>query len=380
MLLLLTTKLPRLALPLIAFLALAPAAHAWSWPVQGPVLQPFSYDEAHPYAAGQHRGIDIGAAAAGETVVAPAPGTVSFAGTVPTSGKSVTIETADGYAVTLTHLGSVAVVKGAAVAERAAVGTIGPSGTPEVSGPYLHLGIRVVGDPNGYVDPMGLLPPAPDEAAKASDPSASQAGASGTSSGGTSSGGTSSGASGSAPSTRTPPSTVPASAPAAATRASTKHVSSRVRDHGRAAERPSELRSTRSSHRSAVRTGEAPGSRTPREVQAPVSRPRGGELARRSRRPAVETAAPAEPTGLDTGHELGRSAPIERLVSLRRPTPAVLLPLILNGGAALVAVAAALVVARGRRRRHLGTSLVAAGRVVHLPRRTVEHLPVSRAA
>ena len=35
--------------------------------MQGPVLQPFSYDEAHPYAAGQHRGIDIGAAAAGET-------------------------------------------------------------------------------------------------------------------------------------------------------------------------------------------------------------------------------------------------------------------------------------------------------------------------
>ena len=35
--------------------------------MQGPVVQPFSYDEAHPYAAGQHRGIDIGADAAGET-------------------------------------------------------------------------------------------------------------------------------------------------------------------------------------------------------------------------------------------------------------------------------------------------------------------------
>ena len=130
--------------------------------MQGPVLQPFAYDEAHPYASGQHRGVDIGADSAGETVVAPAAGTVSFAGTVPTNGKSVTIETADGYSVTLTHLGSIGVVKGAAVAEQDAVGTVGPSGTPEVDGPYVHLGIRVTADPNGYVDPLGLLPPDPE--------------------------------------------------------------------------------------------------------------------------------------------------------------------------------------------------------------------------
>ena len=143
--------------------------------MQGPVLQPFSYDEAHPYAAGQHRGIDIGADAAGETVVAPAAGTVSFAGTVPTNGKSVTIETADGYSVTLTHLGSIAVAKGAAVAEQDAVGTVGPSGTPEVDGPYVHLGIRVTADPNGYVDPLGLLPPAPESSCDARrDSTASQ--------------------------------------------------------------------------------------------------------------------------------------------------------------------------------------------------------------
>jgi hypothetical protein len=126
--------------------------------VQGPVLRPFAYDEAHPYASGQHRGIDIGADSPGTPVVAPAAGTVSFAGTVPTSGKSVTIETADGYSVTLTHLGSIAVAKGAAIAEQDTVGTVGPSGTPEVDGPYLHLGIRMTSDPDGYVDPLGLLP------------------------------------------------------------------------------------------------------------------------------------------------------------------------------------------------------------------------------
>jgi Peptidase family M23 len=372
MLLYLTTRLSRVALALVVFLAWAPAAHAWSWPVQGPVLEPFSFDAAHPYASGQHRGIDIGADAAGQTVVAPAAGTVTFAGTVPTSGKSVSIETADGYSVTLTHLGSLAVVKGATVAERDAVGTIGPSGTPELSGPYMHLGIRVVGDPNGYVDPLGLLPPAPDEAAKASDPSASQVGASGTSSS----------ASGSAPSARTPPSQAPASTPATTRASSNAHVSSRAsgRDHGRAAERPSELRPIRSSHRSLVRVGDVFGSPTPREAQAPVSRPRASEFTRRSRRPVVETAAPAEPTGLDTGHELGSSAPVERLVESRRPAPVALLPLTLNGGAALVALAAALAAARRRHRRHLGTSPVAAGNVVDLPRRAIEHGPVSRAA
>ena len=86
----------RLVLPVLVFLAWAPAAHAWTWPVQGPVLQPFVYDEAHPYASGQHRGIDIGADTTGESVVAPAAGTVEFAGTVPTSGKSVIIATTSG--------------------------------------------------------------------------------------------------------------------------------------------------------------------------------------------------------------------------------------------------------------------------------------------
>src|SRR5262249_37353421 len=154
------TTTRRLTLVLFVFLAWTPAAYAWSWPVQGPVLRPFAYDEAHPYAPGQHRGVDIGAESASQTVVAPAAGTVSFAGTVPTNGRSVTIQTADGYSVTLTHWGAIGVVKGATVAEEDAIGTVGPSGTPEVDGPYVHLGVRVTADPDGYVDPLGLLPPA----------------------------------------------------------------------------------------------------------------------------------------------------------------------------------------------------------------------------
>lgn len=150
----------RLTTVVIVFLVWAPVASAWSWPVKGPVLQPFSYDEAHPYSAGQHRGIDIGANTTGDPVVAPESGTVSFAGFVPTSGESVTIETADGYSVTLTHLGSIGIAKGATVAEGDDVGTVGPSGTPEQSGPYVHLGIRQTADPLGYLDPLGFLPAA----------------------------------------------------------------------------------------------------------------------------------------------------------------------------------------------------------------------------
>src|SRR5207245_1210886 len=83
--------------------------------------QPFLFDPAHPYAAGQHRGIDVGGDI-GATVLAPATGTVTFAGIVPSSGNTMTIATVDGYAVTLTHLGSITVARGAAVVEGAGAG------------------------------------------------------------------------------------------------------------------------------------------------------------------------------------------------------------------------------------------------------------------
>jgi hypothetical protein len=147
----------------LAALLFAPVGKAWTWPAAGDVLQPFLFDSAHPYAAGQHRGLDIGGEP-GATVVAPAAGTVTFAGTVPSSGKSVTIGTADGYAVTLTHLGSITVARGAALAEGEGVGTIGMMGEAEVPAPYVHLGVRVAAEAQGYLDPLSLLParvPAP---------------------------------------------------------------------------------------------------------------------------------------------------------------------------------------------------------------------------
>ena len=139
----------------LAALALSAPAAAWTWPADGSVLRPYGIG-ADPYAAGQHRGIDV-AGPDGMPIRAPAAGTVTFAGALPTHGRGVTIQTADGYAVTLVHLGTIGVEKGASVTEGAPIGTMGSSGTPEHAVPSVHLGIRRGDDT--YVDPLGLLPP-----------------------------------------------------------------------------------------------------------------------------------------------------------------------------------------------------------------------------
>lgn len=346
MLLILTTA-RRLAVLLVVFLAWTPVAHAWSWPVQGPVVRPFSYDESHPEAPGQHRGIDIGAEAVGESVVAPASGTVSFAGTVASNGKTVTIETADGYSVTLTHLGSIAVVKGAAVAEQDTVGTVGPSGTPEVDGPYVHLGIRVTADPDGYVDPLGLLPPVP----------ASGSGQSGTT-------GAQPVSSGAASTPVAKKRAAPASPkPHVATSAHGRpDVSSH--DHARGQEPETDAQPLRSSQpRPTSRE-----IRTPLESRTPRSQPSKGTSF--IRRPVDE------PAGVGVGHEVRRAVPLE---AHRPATPGALPGLLCNGAVALFALALAFATAR-RRRRVQASPAVDTKVLLHLPPPVVERRHVSRAA
>lgn len=142
---------------MVAALALAPGASAWAWPVDGPVLRPF-VAEGDPYSGGQHRGIDIGAPT-GADVRSAATGIASFVGRLPHQGLCLTVRTADGYSVTLVHLGSIGVTTGTPVSEGDVVGTIGPSGDVEGTEPYVYLGVRLTADPNGYLDPLGLLPP-----------------------------------------------------------------------------------------------------------------------------------------------------------------------------------------------------------------------------
>ena len=141
----------------VAAVVWVPAASAWTWPVDGPVVRPFALGD-NVYASGQHRGIDIGAVA-GAPVRAAAGGQVTFAGTVPRYGKTLTIHTADGYAVTLLHLGSLATVRGAMVAEGETVASVGTAGDAQHPDPYVYLGIRHWADEHGYVDPLLFLPP-----------------------------------------------------------------------------------------------------------------------------------------------------------------------------------------------------------------------------
>lgn len=303
--------------------------------MQGPVLQPFAYDEAHPYAAGQHRGIDIGADAAGESVSAPAAGTVSFAGYVPTSGSSLTIQTADGYSVTLMHLGSISVAKGASVGEGVAVGTIGPSGTPEFSQPYVHLGIRLTTDPNGYLDPLRFLPPASgtsstDDGSTSSQPSTS-----------------------SAPAPAEPAPVAAPTSPPVRVQQSRARVSARGPRTGRASSAagrasiagPASAR--RPSEQSASRPAPArqPTERPARAPHHPVHRPTGSVL-----RPAVEATPPAGVVRFDAVHEI-RLTPEPVRPEAIGPRIALLQSLALDGAAALIALAAAFAATQRTRRR-----------------------------
>ena len=146
-----------MAIAVLLALATPAAARAWTWPVAGPVLQGFAFDEENPLVPGQHRGIDI-QGKVGDPVLAPIAGTVTFAGRVAANGLTITIQTAD-YAVTLLHLGSFLVGAGAVVAEGQRVAIVGTSGVPAHPVPYVQLGIRLSSDPQGYLDPLGFLPP-----------------------------------------------------------------------------------------------------------------------------------------------------------------------------------------------------------------------------
>jgi murein DD-endopeptidase MepM/ murein hydrolase activator NlpD len=142
-----------------AFAAAPAAAETWTWPVRGHVVAAFA-DAGGPYAAGQHRGIDV-AAPKGAPVVAAAGGTVRSAGVVGSSGLTVSVRTADGrFDTSYLHLATAAVRAGQAVATGGLIGTAGTSGRPSTATPHLHFGVRDAGT-RRYRDPLDLLPSSP---------------------------------------------------------------------------------------------------------------------------------------------------------------------------------------------------------------------------
>jgi hypothetical protein len=122
----------------------------WRWPVRGEVLTPFAVG-ANPFAAGQHRGIDI-AARPGAPVAAACTGRVTFAGRLPGRGHGVTVACGTLVATHL-ELARVAVRRGDVVRAGGVIGAAAAS--------HVQLGARRAGRRFGYVDPLALLGPDP---------------------------------------------------------------------------------------------------------------------------------------------------------------------------------------------------------------------------
>jgi murein DD-endopeptidase MepM/ murein hydrolase activator NlpD len=151
------------ALVVALTLAAAPGAQAsgdWPWPVDGELVTTYR-NGPDPYAAGQHRGIDI-AGEVGDPVRAAAAGTVRYAGSLGSSGVTVSIRTADGrYDTSYLHLSEVAVRRGEEVASGNRIGAVGVSGQRSVEAPHLHFGVRVAGSDHDYRDPTISWPRGP---------------------------------------------------------------------------------------------------------------------------------------------------------------------------------------------------------------------------
>jgi hypothetical protein len=150
--------LPLTTALLTAFLApVSPALAAWTWPLQGDVITGYRNGD-DPYAAGQHRGIDI-AGAVGTPVVAAAPGEVRFAGIAGSSGLTVSVRTDDGLDTSYLHLGAATVRAGERVSAGQRLGVVGTSGVRSAEAPHLHFGVREAGSRHAYRDPLAFLPP-----------------------------------------------------------------------------------------------------------------------------------------------------------------------------------------------------------------------------
>lgn len=111
------------------------------WPVEGPVtgsfgerIDPFNGEGAF------HSGIDIGALY-GQSIVAPADGTVEFADFMGGYGRAVILNHGHGITTRYGHLKSFAVFPGQQVHRGDTIGYVGDSGRS--TGPHLHYEVRI---------------------------------------------------------------------------------------------------------------------------------------------------------------------------------------------------------------------------------------------
>jgi murein DD-endopeptidase MepM/ murein hydrolase activator NlpD len=142
------------ALALVGLLPAASVTPAWQWPLAPPrtIVRPYLAPQA-TYTAG-HRGIDI-AAVEGSPVLAPADGTVHFAGTV-VDRPVLSIDQAGGLLSSFEPV-QTTLVEGQAVRRGDQVGIVATGGhcselVAAVS--CLHFGVRLNGE---YVSPLNYL-------------------------------------------------------------------------------------------------------------------------------------------------------------------------------------------------------------------------------
>jgi murein DD-endopeptidase MepM/ murein hydrolase activator NlpD len=115
------------------------------WPVRGVVNSEFGGRQSPWTRSGEfHSGIDI-AADRGTPVLAPAAGTVSFAGTHAEYGLTVMVDHGQDLRTIYGHLSHIKVAQGQAIARGGELGLTGNTGRS--SGPHLHYEILVSGRP-----------------------------------------------------------------------------------------------------------------------------------------------------------------------------------------------------------------------------------------
>jgi murein DD-endopeptidase MepM/ murein hydrolase activator NlpD len=125
-----------------------PLRPAFSWPVSGPLLEPYG-----PRGSGWHAGIDVDAPE-GAPVRAAAPGVVVHAGWEDGYGNRVVVAHGRRLETVYAHLDTITVDPGTLVTDTAQVGTLGCTGT--CNGAHLHFETRVDGVAS---DPLLWLPP-----------------------------------------------------------------------------------------------------------------------------------------------------------------------------------------------------------------------------
>jgi murein DD-endopeptidase MepM/ murein hydrolase activator NlpD len=127
-------------------------SNQWVLPLAGYQLTA-TYGEVSSYWATYHTGLDF-AAPSGTPLVAVAHGVVTYVGYDGAYGNKTEITLDDGTVIWYAHQTSQSVSVGQEVQAGQQIGTVGATGN--VSGPHLHLEVRVAGT-GGDVDPYAAL-------------------------------------------------------------------------------------------------------------------------------------------------------------------------------------------------------------------------------